>query len=295
MSLVLGTSHADTLTGTAEANVILGFGGRDFIRGFEGNDVILGGPGNDIIFGDNAPGPGQGPAPGVQGPFPPRFGGSPGNNLILAGDGNDSVTAGFGADTVLGGAGNDTINGYGFSITTPEGDAGLIQADGPDVLFGGAGHDLLRGGGGNDMLDGGFGRDTLIGGAGVDTLIGGPGDDVFVFGFPAGTFTPDTGVGPGNRDLILDFQERQDHLDLSAYGNPFPGSGGNPAPVFLGTDPFVETAALQVRYQVEDGHTLVQFVAPLGDVPPGVPSGPTGEIELTGVHYLHASDFILSA
>ena len=114
----------------------------------------------------------------------------------------------------------------------------------------------------------------------------------------AAFFAADTGTGPGNRDLVLDFDEGRDRLDLSGYRNPFAGTDGQPPPVFLGTDPFVATFALQVRYVIEDGRTVVQFSAPLGSplpgTPPTVPLGPSGEIELAGEHRLEAGDFILA-
>lgn len=302
MSVIIGTSGPDSLTGTAGADLILGLGGADFITGREGNDTILGGSGNDTIAGDNSPPPGGPITPSDFGPLPAQFGGTPGNNLIFAGPGDDVVRAGFGADTVFGGPGNDTIFGYGAFGGSPTAQGSVIAADGPDHLFGGPGNDLIYGGGGNDLLDGGPGNDTLVGGLGVDTLIGGPGHDVFVFGRSvepgADIFGPDTGVGPGNRDLILDFHHGQDVLDLRAYQNPFPGSGGQPAPVFLGTGPFEASFALQVRYEIEGGNTVVQFASPFGappsGTPPQVPEAPTGEIELAGVHHLQASDFILT-
>ncbi len=264
----------------------------------------IGPPYTDTIAGDIVPIPGVQPGPSVVsfGPYPAAFGGAPGDNLIFAGPGDDSVSAGFGSDTVFGEAGDDTIFGYGAAGVSPSGNAGIIAADGPDLLFGGPGRDLLRGGGGGDLLDGGSGEDTLIGGTGVDTLIGGVGRDAFVFGRGlepgASSFSPDTGVGPGNRDLVLDFHEGRDRIDLAGYLNIFPGTDGQPPPVFLGTDPFVASFALQVRYEVEDGRTVVQFSAPLGAPDPGTPptgpEAPTGEIELIGEHYLRADDFILA-
>jgi Ca2+-binding RTX toxin-like protein len=299
MPLITGTPGREILTGTAATDIIVGRGGADFISGREGDDVIFAGSGDDTIAGDNIPVPPEGPI--VFGPFPPQFGGTPGNNLIFAGSGNDSVLAGFGADVVFGGAGNDTIDGYGAFGGSPSATAEVIAADGPDRLFGNGGDDLIRGGGGDDLLHGGCGNDTLVGGRGVDTLVGGADHDVFVFGRslePPNSTNPatDTGVGPGNRDIVVDFHHGEDVLDLSAYLNF--ASVGQPPPVFLGTDPFEASFALQVRYEIEDGHTVVQFFSPFGSPPsdtqPTVPEAPTGEIELVGVYYLKADDFILA-
>lgn len=309
MATIPGTPQADTLPGTAGSDLIVGRRGADFISGREGDDIVLAGSGDDTVAGDNipilAPGgrPGTGPYISFDfGPYPPEFGGTPGDNLIFAGAGDDSVLASFGADTVFGGGGNDTILGYGVSGVSPSGTGGLIAADGPDWLFGGGGDDSILGGGGDDLLSGDRGNDTLVGGRGVDTLIGDAGPDVFVFGRmlePPHSTNPatDTGVGPGHRDVILDFCRGTDLLDFTRYRNIFTDPD-IPDVLFLGTDPFEASFTLQIRYQIEDGRTVVQFYAPFGapppDAPPSVPEAPTGEIELVGVHNLTAGDFILS-
>lgn len=281
------------LTGTDAEDLIIGTAGADRIIGRGGSDLILAGRGDDTVEGDND-GPDFGPLPplGPGGPQPPGL-----HNLVLAGGGDDLVRAGFGADTVLGGAGDDTLIGYGRFGGSPSATGIFIDADGPDLLLGGAGRDALRGGGGRDLLAGGRGDDTIIGGTGADTLAGGPGQDQFLFGRGLEPFasdvTIDSGVGPDRRDLVLDFREGQDVLDLSGYRNVF----GAPGTLFLGTDPFAASNAMQVRYEIAGGNTLVQFVAPLGVppaiFPPATPTGPDGEIELAGVHHLRASDFIL--
>ncbi|MCB4821858.1 calcium-binding protein [Roseicella aerolata] len=306
MAWITGTQAADTLLGTAGQDVLIGRGAADFLSGGEEDDIILGGAGDDTIGGDNLPLPGSvspwGPTPPGETPeFPSGRGaflGKVGNNLILAGGGDDSVVAGFGADTVLGGSGNDTIEGYGAVYLYSRVPNAWINTDGPDLLHGGPGDDLLRGGGGDDRLHGGRGNDTLVGGVGVDTLVGGPGGDVFAFGRPyAGQFVAETGVGPGQRDVILDFEQHQDRIDLTGFASL---AAGQAAPLFLGTQPFVASWALQVRYAIEGDRTLVQFVAaPIGGAPedgtpPPVPDGPTGEIELSGIHHLRAADFILA-
>lgn len=298
MSVITGTRQPETLAGGAEADVILGRGGDDLLLGREAQDVIRGGAGNDVIAGDNYPIPGGPFDRDGFGPYPAPYGGTPGDNLILAGAGDDNVLAGFGADTVFGGAGNDTLVGYGTSGISPSGTAALIFADGPDLLFGGQGDDLLRGGGGDDRLRGGRGADTLVGGTGIDTMAGGEGADLFIFGRGVEPFTSsfalDTGSGAGQRDVILDFQGGVDRLDLSAYRNIFPGPEGQPPPVFLGTEPFGQTTAMQVRIEVEDERTIVQVIAPFGD-PQNNPDLPAPiEIELAGRHVLSAADVVLA-
>ena len=92
---------------------------------------------------------------------------------------------------------------------------------GADTIAGGEGDDAILAGRGDDLLRGERGDDLLVGGPGGDTLVGGPGADVFRFGWvrepPAGdafTFVLDSGVGAGNRDVVLDFRQGQDKLDL---------------------------------------------------------------------------------
>ena len=86
-------------------------------------------------------------------------------------------------------------------------------------------------------------------------------------------------------------------LDLRAYRNLAPDPGGEPRPAFLGTDPFEASTGMQVRYEIEDGHTVVQVATRLGPPPRGLPvpvPEAAAEIELAGVHQLSAGDFILT-
>ena len=319
MATLVGTPGSDTLSGTDDSDLILGRGGDDRLDGLGGDDAllgqrgsdraiggvgddtVLGGPGDDVLFGDG--GPRQGPAPRRPGDPPPPGVPLPGNNEILGGGGDDTIIAGYGSDTVDGGAGDDSIIGGGSGAgPSPSAESFFNSLDGGDELRGGPGNDLLEGGGGADSLFGGAGDDTLWGGDGFgDRLTGGPGDDVFLFRFLRGPFpvARDTGTGEGNRDVVLDFRQGQDVLDLSGYDNPFffPPSE-QPDAVFLGTGGFEAYYGLQVRYEVEDGRTVVQFFAPVGTPPADeaipAPSGPRGEIVLAGEYHLTAADFVLS-
>lgn len=288
----IGSQGDDTTDGTVGADLILGLGGDDTLIGHGGSDVILAGAGDDLIGGENLFLPGKPFDEGASGPYA----GDPtlGNNLILAGSGNDIVRAGYGADTIFGGAGDDVIIGYGDAPTKY---AQSVE-DGGNLLFGDAGDDSIQGGIGRDLIVGGSGKDTIFGGGGVDTLAGGAGRDVFAFAFGPNGSSSDTGVGPGNRDIILDFHEGTDRIDLRGYLNPFPGPDGQLPSIFLGDKPFEASLALQIRIQIEGGHTLVQLASYIGypgpDVPPPQPDRPFQEIELAGVHHLTAGDFILA-
>ena len=102
---------------------------------------------------------------------------------------NDGVIDG---DVLLGG-GNDVFRGR----------KGLIEGE----LRGGDGNDTLITGRGDDALFGDRGLDRLDGGAGDDTMTGGANPDVFVF----------SRAGAGGADLVADFQDNVDDLDLVAF------------------------------------------------------------------------------
>ncbi|WP_052389087.1 calcium-binding protein [Belnapia moabensis] len=292
MSYFPGTRADDTLRGTIGGDLILGHQGNDVIFGRAGSDILLGGAGNDFIAGDNY----FLPRPDEQPEYGPTLGSTPGagDNFIFGGAGNDTVLAGYGANTVFGGAGDDSIMGYG---TIPSHDMELYEAL-PQHLYGGAGNDFIRGSSNDDLLCGGAGRDTLQGSTGVDALVGGAGRDVFMFGYLASYGgARDTAVGPGERDIIRDFHHGQDVIDISGYFNHHAPPRGQPAGIFLGTGDFVVSYAMQARYDIEDGNTIIKISALNGfrneDDPPEKPTIYWQEIELTGIHHLTASDFIL--
>jgi Ca2+-binding RTX toxin-like protein len=222
-----------------------------------------------------------------------------GDNLILAGAGNDRVVAGYGSDTVLGGSGDDVIIGYGaVRGAPPSAVEGFRAGDGADLLLAGAGADTVEAGGGADTVLGGDGNDVLQGGFGVDLLAGGSGGDVFVFARDQTGrlgFSRDTGFGEGERDVILDFEDGRDRIDLTGYRNPV-ASGPQPAPVFLGEGAFVDENRLQVRIEQEEDATIVQFFGPVGTPPDEFelpPPQAIAEIELRGRQDLTAENFIL--
>jgi Ca2+-binding RTX toxin-like protein len=81
-----------------------------------------------------------------------------------------------------------------------------------DNLTGTSDNDVIQGLNGNDTLSGQGGNDQLFGGLGNDILTGGTGNDQFVleyFDYSTLTF---------NQDLVTDFVQGQDKIDLSNIG-----------------------------------------------------------------------------
>ena len=173
-------------------------------------------------------------------------------------------------ENVIGTQANDSISGNSV-------DNGLAGLAGNDYLFGGEGSDSLNGGTGNDRLDGGAGSDTVIGGRGRDVLTGGADEDKFVF-----TSEADSRVG-SSRDLIIDFLQLTDRLDISSIDAV--AGGSDDSFVFLGETSFSGTAG-ELVYRVGATRTVVS-VDTDGDAIADFEIGLSGQIAIT------ATDFIL--
>ncbi|MBV7550430.1 heme peroxidase [Pseudomonas sp. PDM26] len=102
------------------------------------------------------------------------LGGTPGNDILIAGDSDD--------DTVYGDAGNDRIDG-GY---------------GNDQLLGGTGDDIITDIGGDDVIHGEDGNDVIQAGNGLNLILGQAGQDFIITGEDAA----DSSGGLGN-DFIL--------------------------------------------------------------------------------------------
>lgn len=179
-----------------------------------GDDELYGGAGPDTVYGDFV----NLLSPTAQ----------CGNDRILGDAGSDLLVGDvkdvnqskegilFGQDAIFGGEGNDRIYGdYRFSsvaetsLYRPLGQDYIDCGNGDDFAYGQINNDTILGGDGSDFLSGGIAHDHLDGGTGNDTLVGGADKDVYVFkaGYRA--------------DIVLDFQDAADKLDLSGFA--FPG------------------------------------------------------------------------
>lgn len=130
--------------------------------------------------------------------------GNNGNNVLRGTNASDDIWCRGGNDRLFGLGGDDDLFGEA-------GNDSLIGGGGGDDLFGGTGNDSLLGGGGGDDLSGGTGNDSLIGGSGQDDLVGGAGQDTLIGNAGRDTFD----LQPGGNDIIRDFQDQVDKLELS--------------------------------------------------------------------------------
>ena len=283
--IMLGTPAGDTIDGRGGDDVILGLGGNDQLFGAGGDDRLDGGTGSDLLDG----GAGRDALLG-------RLGndllvGDDGRDLLAGGPGSDALVGGDGHDRLLGGSGDDALDpGEGGGLVT--GGAGRdtlaygLDARGPvdvDLAAGRAVHtfthgvDLLRGiedvtGSGYDDVVRGDAHDNVIaGGPGSDVLTGGGGGDTFAYLDAADS-------PPGGADLVTDFAQGLDRIDLSRLRPEFGWA-------FVGeTDRL--TGPGEVAFHHEHGMTVV-------DVSLGSAHAPDLEIDLHGRIALTATDFIL--
>ena len=236
----------DALTGDGAENVLWGGAGTDTLTGLGGEDTLLGGGGGDLLQGgsgnDWASYADSDDAVTVSLLTGATSGGDSVGDVFnsienlrgstaadsLTGDiGDNVIEGGQGADTLDGGLGTDTVS-YENSDTRVvvdllNGNTFLGHADGdvisgfenltgsrlPDYLLGSNDANVLSGGAGMDRLEARGGDDTLIGGAQNDNLNGGGGADDFV-------------LRPGDgADVIVDWQDGLDQIDISAFGLSF--------------------------------------------------------------------------
>jgi Ca2+-binding RTX toxin-like protein len=225
---LFGSSHDDKFIGNDEDNTLNGAGGNDILKGGGGVDKLIGGDGNDILEIDGTEDTAKG-------------GDGTGDTLVMKASKGMEINLNNGQiDENTNGAG---IN-YGYGINSPYYDGPGKQKPshkhwGEDVeltgienvigtnydddiygnevanaLSGNGGNDVLVGNAGDDILDGGFGNDKINGGIGADTLSGGSGQDTFYFW----NLDDSRIVGGKPQDVITDFQQGQDKIDLSSLG-----------------------------------------------------------------------------
>lgn len=258
-SAVSGTGNKldNIIEGNDIGNTLEGDSGNDDIRGNGGDDTISGGVDNDTINGGD--GNDQAVYKGKIGDYKITFDADSNTWTVKdtnGNDGNEGIDSITNIETLLFADGEKSTN------TT-------VTVDEPMKLIGTVASESLPGGTGNDTLSGAGGDDTLTGNRGADILTGGAGNDRFVF--TAG----DSGVDAGNRDVITDFEQGMDLIDLSSFSelkfiDDLDFSGSNQ--VSYGFDPAVENTMIQLNL---DNEIAVDF-----------------EILLMGLFPLSSEDFL---
>jgi Ca2+-binding RTX toxin-like protein len=219
----------DVFTNTGQVNGVIDLGdgndkftGGNFaevLRDNSGTDTIVFGGGNDVFIAYGGEGDGK--------------------NGLLGNPAPDSVDGGTGIDTydgsavsdvggirvnldivdnegILKGSARDASDIYidmlkGFENVTGSSFLDVIYGSSvANVISGGGGTDYLYGLAGNDILEGGADGDRLAGGLGADILRGGAGADTFYY-----MNLKDSGLTKATRDVIEDYNEADDFLDLS--------------------------------------------------------------------------------
>lgn len=291
---IYGGSNTDTIIGGAGNDIIFSGAGADTINAGEGDDRIVSGAGGQTINGGGgtntidysssisgvivnlalATAQSGGAYSYATGDILSNIQKIIGTNSadMFIGDTNDNVFAGgAGADTINGGDGIDFIS-YATSNAAVNVNLALTTAQSGghaagDLLFN---IENLTGSNYNDTLLGSSIANIIAGGTGKDTITGGAGADVFKY-----SAVTDSGATSGVRDIITDFVEGTDKIDLGDFAGDF---------AFRGTSGFTEGAG--VNYAQVAGNTII-----------GIDADGNGildfQIELTGLHTLAAGDFLL--
>ncbi len=266
-----GTEKDDFLNIAGGPNIISGLGGNDKIYVYYYSSTIDGGAGNDYISGSSNTDSLNG---GLGDDVIVTNGGL---DIVHGGSGNDRIYSGRGAQKIFGDAGFDIVD-YSSSMSGVEVNLALTTwQEGGTYSY--AYGDILSGIEGvmatnwADTIVGNSENNTLYGRHGADKLTGGAGEDVFKYSGPTSTGW-DSGITAATRDLITDFVNGTDKIDLADFAGTF---------TFIGKSAF--TAANQVNYAQVAGNTIIGLDTDGNGVP-------NIQIELVGLHTMTASDFL---
>ena len=267
-----GTEQDDFLNIVGGPNIVYGLGGNDKIYVYSYSSTIDGGAGNDYISG-------SGNIDTLRGGLGDDVIGTGGGlDIVDGGAGNDRIISGGGAQKISGGSGFDIVD-YSSSIGRVEVNLALttLQEGGTysyaygDVLSGIEG---VNGSNYADSIIGNSGNNTLTGRHGADKLTGGAGADIFKYNRITSSGS-DSGATAASRDLITDFVNGTDKIDLADLTGTL---------TFIGKSAF--TGANQVNYAQVAGNTMI-------GIDTDGNGAPNMQIELVGLHALTASNFLL--
>lgn len=250
-----GSAAQNTLWGTDDAEIIHGLAGNDLLLGNGGRDVLVGGAGADVFrfaeVGDSYRTATQTGSDRILDfdvhqdridlialGFTGLGDGRDGTLAVQANaDGTRTYLKSFEVDDAgqrfelaLDGDLVGQLNSTNLVFTPPT----VEGTSGRDVITGSALPEIIHGGAGNDRIDGGTGADVILGGAGADRLNGGDANDANISSplyQNADTFLY-TSASDSYRtadqsfvDLIVDFADRSDKIDVSALGYTGFGDG----------------------------------------------------------------------
>ena len=242
----------DTIGG---ASTVDGGAGNDYIRGTSSTDVLNGGGDNDIIVTNG------------------------GLDIVNGGTGNDRIISGVGAQKIFGDGGIDTVEysssmggvEVNLALTTLQ-EGGTYSSAYGDIL---SGIENITGSSYADTLTGNTANNVLTGRSGADRLTGGMGADVFKYNAPTSAGT-DSGTTVASRDVITDFANGIDKIDLAAFAGTF---------TFMGKSAFTGTPN-QLNYAQVAGNTIINLDTDGNKIV-------DGQIQLLGLHNMTATDFML--
>ena len=253
---IIGSSYNDIITGSSLANRIEGASGVDTVSYANSTAAV------NVNLGLTTAQSG-GYAAGDTLVSIENIIGSAYNDTLTGSSASNKIDGGAGIDTVSYASSNAAVN-VNLAVTTTQ--SGGHAAG--DTLFN---IENIIGSSYNDTLKGTTAANIITGGAGKDTMTGAAGADVFKF-----SAITDSGKVAGARDIITDFVKGTDKIDLAD---------------FAGTFTFKGTGALGgsvhgVNYAQASGNTII-----------GIDADGNGtldmQIQLTGLHALTASDFLL--
>lgn len=252
-----GTQGDDLIAGLIQDETLIGLGGDDTLLGDGGDDLLIGGEGADSLNG------GTGIDTVSFADASARVVADIANQVAGAGEAEGDRFAQV--ENIIGSSADDQLRGNGLANMIEGGDAA-------DQLFGRAGDDTLLGEAGDDIL---------AGNAGQDRLRGSQGDDTYLY-----FRLTDSEIGFIRRDILEDFEQGSDRIDLSRL-DADEGLAGDQRFDFVLRTAFSGTAG-ELRYfkAANLGVTVVQ-VDTDGDAVQDL------QIELSGFIDLQAQDFLL--
>lgn len=207
--ILLGGTGDDVLIGDAGDNILIGGAGNDILIGGAGDDFIDGGAGQDTaVFDVNT----------LSAEFSHKASGEIAVAYVAPDSQVQETNIIVNIETVMFCDGVYNID----ETTGTNADDVIVATEQSDLVLGFDGDDDLSGGDGDDIVIAGDGDDTLSGGQGKDILVGGDGADVFRF-----ELDEDDGDLEVVRDIIYDFVQGEDKIDLSGIIAAFPETFSN--------------------------------------------------------------------